>query len=252
VGLRLGGGGRRRWGRGAGGGLLEAPRGREHAGARAAPARAPRPAPSPHLVGLVELAAHVAAEEVPRAARAEAPALDVLRVTPQQVAHRAVVGHLWRGFGWGGRGGSGRGRPLVVRAGRAVFCRCRRPRPRQRPRLRRLSPPPPAQPPPPRRPHLLLAVYRADLVERRDGGRQAAVDAEDLVVNDGRQAGGRRGGGRGGSAGRPATCLRGRSGGPAPSPQPPASSPQPEGCLPLLPHAQPSRPFSPHAPAHLR
>ena len=36
--------------------------------------------------------------------------------------------------------------------------------------------------------HLLLAVDGADLVERVDGGREAAVHAEDLVVDYGRQA----------------------------------------------------------------
>jgi len=47
-----------------------------------------------HLVGLVELGADVAAEKVAGAARRQAPALDVLRVAPQQVAHGAVVRHL--------------------------------------------------------------------------------------------------------------------------------------------------------------
>ena len=47
-----------------------------------------------HLVGLVELGADVAAEEVASAAGAEAPALDVLRVAPQQVAHCTIVRHL--------------------------------------------------------------------------------------------------------------------------------------------------------------
>ena len=45
-------------------------------------------------VGLVEVRADIAAKQVPRAARAQAPALDVLRIAPQQVAHRAVVRHL--------------------------------------------------------------------------------------------------------------------------------------------------------------
>ena len=60
--------------------------------------------------------------------RREAPARDLLRVGPHQIAHRAVVRHL------------------------------------------------------------LLAVDGADLVERVDGRAQAPVDAEDAVVDDGRQA----------------------------------------------------------------
>jgi len=45
-------------------------------------------------VGLVEVRADVAAKQVARAARAQAPAGDVLGVGPQQVAHGAIVRHL--------------------------------------------------------------------------------------------------------------------------------------------------------------
>ena len=47
-----------------------------------------------HLVGLVEAGADVAPEEVAGAPGGQAPALDVLGVAPQQVAHRPVVRHL--------------------------------------------------------------------------------------------------------------------------------------------------------------
>ena len=78
-------------------------------------------------VGRVELCDDVAAEEVAGAARREPPPVNVLRIRPHQVAHRAVVRHL------------------------------------------------------------LLPVDDADLVERVDRGREAAVDAEDLVLDDGRE-----------------------------------------------------------------
>ena len=53
-----------------------------------------RSADEADLVGLVEAAADVATEKVASATRAEAPALDVLWVRPQQVTHAAIVGHL--------------------------------------------------------------------------------------------------------------------------------------------------------------
>ena len=45
-------------------------------------------------VGRIELRDDVAAKQVARAARAEAPPVNVLRVAPHEVAHRAVVWHL--------------------------------------------------------------------------------------------------------------------------------------------------------------
>ena len=49
---------------------------------------------SPGSAHLFEVAADVAAKEVAGATRGEPPAVNVLRVAPQQVAHRAVVRHL--------------------------------------------------------------------------------------------------------------------------------------------------------------
>ena len=80
------------------------------------------------VVGVVELSDHVAAEQVAGAARTHAPADDLLRVGPKQIANGALVRHL------------------------------------------------------------LLAVDGAYLIESGDGGREAAVHAEDLLVDDGRQA----------------------------------------------------------------
>eukprot|EP00961_Rhodomonas_salina_P141379 1903451-Rhodomonas_salina.2 len=79
------------------------------------------------LVGLVELRRDVSSKQVPSAARAQAPAVNVLGVRPHEVAHGPVVRDL------------------------------------------------------------LLAVYRADLVERVDGGRESAVDAEDLAFDQRRE-----------------------------------------------------------------
>mmetsp|Transcript_33163 Transcript_33163/g.105757 ORF Transcript_33163/g.105757 Transcript_33163/m.105757 type:complete len:344 (+) Transcript_33163:85-1116(+) len=78
-------------------------------------------------VGRAELGDHVAAKEVARASRRQAPPVDVLRVGPHQVAHRAVVRDL------------------------------------------------------------LLPVDDADLVEGVDGGGEAAVHAEDLVLDQRRE-----------------------------------------------------------------
>mmetsp|Transcript_31083 Transcript_31083/g.91139 ORF Transcript_31083/g.91139 Transcript_31083/m.91139 type:complete len:336 (-) Transcript_31083:76-1083(-) len=78
-------------------------------------------------VGRAELGDHVAAKEVARASRRQPPPVDVLRVGPHQVAHRAVVRDL------------------------------------------------------------LLPVDDADLVEGVDGGGEAAVHAEDLVLDQRRE-----------------------------------------------------------------
>jgi len=86
-----------------------------------------RPADQIDPVRLVEVRDHIAAEQVTRAARTHAPADDLLRIGPEQVAHGALVRHL------------------------------------------------------------LLAVDGADLVQSGDRRRQAAVHAEDLAVDDGRQ-----------------------------------------------------------------
>ncbi len=77
-------------------------------------------------VRVVELLADVRPERVPSAARRDAPALAVIRVGPQQVAHGALV--------W----------------------------------------------------HLLQALERAHRVQRVDRRRQAAVETEDLPLDDGR------------------------------------------------------------------
>jgi len=65
-------------------------------GARSAPLhdQLVRAADELQAVCLVEVRADIAAKQVARAARAQAPARDVLRVGPQQVAHGAVVRHL--------------------------------------------------------------------------------------------------------------------------------------------------------------
>jgi hypothetical protein len=46
------------------------------------------------VVGGIELRDHVAAEQVPGASRREAPAVNVLRIAPQQVTHGAFVRHF--------------------------------------------------------------------------------------------------------------------------------------------------------------
>jgi len=76
------------------------------------------------VVEAVELFDDVGAKEVARAARREAPPVNVLGVGPHEVAHGALVRHLD------------------------------------------------------------LAVQHADLVQRVDGGRQAAVHAEDAVLDE--------------------------------------------------------------------
>ena len=132
------------------------------------------------LVGLVELAAHIPAKQVPGATRAEAPALDVLGIAPQEVAHGAIVGDL---AGEGGRISAQR----CHRASKRPLAKCgARLGTHERPTR-------PCEPgkAPPLPLHLLLAVYGAYLVERRDCGGQAPVDAEYLVVDDGAQAEGR-------------------------------------------------------------
>ena len=85
--------------------------------------------PADHLdvVGGVELADHVAAEEVAGPSGRDSPPLSVLWVRPQEVAHRTVVRNL------------------------------------------------------------LLPVDGPDLVEGLDAGTEAAVNTEDLAVNDGRE-----------------------------------------------------------------
>ena len=79
------------------------------------------------VVGGVELRHDVAAEQISGAARRHAPALRVLGIGPEQVAHGSVVRHF------------------------------------------------------------LLPVYGPDLIERLNGRREAAVNAEDLAVDDGRE-----------------------------------------------------------------
>ena len=86
-----------------------------------------RPADHLDVVGGVELADHVASEEISGTSRRDSPALGVLGVGPEQVAHGAVVGNL------------------------------------------------------------LLPVDGPDLVQGLDTGAEAAVDTEDLAVNDGRE-----------------------------------------------------------------
>eukprot|EP00754_Rhynchopus_humris_P030098 Rhum_TRINITY_DN15258_c13_g1::Rhum_TRINITY_DN15258_c13_g1_i1::g.148201::m.148201 len=53
-----------------------------------------RPCNQLNLVRRVELLHHVASEEVTCSTRRQTPSVDVLRVGPQQVAHRTVVRHL--------------------------------------------------------------------------------------------------------------------------------------------------------------
>mmetsp|Transcript_20055 Transcript_20055/g.51700 ORF Transcript_20055/g.51700 Transcript_20055/m.51700 type:complete len:279 (+) Transcript_20055:173-1009(+) len=79
------------------------------------------------LVRLVKLRHYVSPEQVACSARTQAPAVDILRIGPHQIAHGAIVRHL------------------------------------------------------------LLAVDHAHLVERVDGGREAAMHAEDAVLDDRRQ-----------------------------------------------------------------
>mmetsp|Transcript_16426 Transcript_16426/g.40599 ORF Transcript_16426/g.40599 Transcript_16426/m.40599 type:complete len:318 (+) Transcript_16426:882-1835(+) len=53
-----------------------------------------RPRDQLNVVHLVEGFHHVAAEEISRAPRAEAPAVALLGIAPEQIAHGSVVGHL--------------------------------------------------------------------------------------------------------------------------------------------------------------
>ena len=46
------------------------------------------------IVGMVELAHHIGAEEETGTTGTDAPALRVLRVRPQQITHWTVVGHF--------------------------------------------------------------------------------------------------------------------------------------------------------------
>ena len=46
------------------------------------------------IIPLVEHGHDVPAEQIPRAARRQTPAVDLLRVGPEQIAHGPVVGHL--------------------------------------------------------------------------------------------------------------------------------------------------------------
>lgn len=109
------------------------------------PSSSPPPPPRPRAPKAQPHLAHVRAKQVPCAARAEAPPLNILRVRPQQVAHGAVVRHLLLavnradlggravegggvgGVGWHGWGNDPRGRGGWVGAHnrRLWWCICR-------------------------------------------------------------------------------------------------------------------------------
>jgi len=118
-----------------------------------------------NVVGAVELVDDVAAKQEASATRAQAPAVDLLGIRPQQVAHGTIVRHFLFAID------DANLTIVLVVVGTPISC--------ETSKLGLHLPPKACE---------SSAQYATHLVERVDRGRQAAVDAEDAVLDDGREA----------------------------------------------------------------
>lgn len=119
-----------------------------------------------NVVGAVELVDDVAAKQEASSTRAQAPAVDLLGIRPQQVAHGTIVRHFLFAID-----DANLTIVVVVVGGTPISC--------ETSKLGLHLPPKACE---------SSAQYATHLVERVDRGRQAAVDAEDAVLDDGREA----------------------------------------------------------------